>query len=177
MYSFYLDNSRVDLWETSMFRVISLFTILIATPVIGVAETMEDLVKRDGRYYTVRGNELFTGVVSGPDRGSFKEGLRHGEWTSFYENGQVKNRGRYLAGQKEGLWSGYYRSGQLFYQGAYKANQKDGPWVSYYEDDTLFYRGAYLLGKETGEWTAFNPDGSVWAYKTGVFEAGVKVSD
>ena len=177
MYSFYLDNSRVDLWETSMFRVISLFAILIATPVTGVAETMEDLVKRDGRYYTVRGNELFTGVVSGPDRGSFKEGLRHGEWISFYENGQVKNRGRYLAGQKEGLWSGYYRSGQLFYRGAYKANQKDGSWVSYYEDDTLFYQGAYLLGKETGEWTAFNPDGSVWDYKTGVFEAGVKVSD
>ena len=177
MHSFYLDNSRTNLWETSMFRVVSLFAILIATPVIGVAETMEDLVKRDGRYYSVRGTELFTGVVSGPDRGSFKEGLRHGEWTSFYENGQVKNRGRYLAGQKEGMWSGYYRSGQLFYRGAYKANQKDGPWVSYYEDDTLFYRGAYLLGKETGEWTAFNPDGSVWDYKTGVFEAGVKVGD
>ena len=75
------------------------------------------------------------------------------------------------------MWSGYYRSGQLFYRGAYKANQKDGSWVSYYEDDTLFYQGAYLLGKETGEWTAFNPDGSVWDYKTGVFEAGVKVSD
>ena len=49
--------------------------------------------------------------------------------------------------------------------------------MSYYEDDTLFYRGAYLLGKENGEWTAFNPDGSVWDYKSGIFEAGVKVSD
>lgn len=160
-----------------MIRVIPLCVILITTPLLVVAETMGDLIKRDGRYYTVQGNELFTGVVSGPDSGSFKEGLRNGEWTSFYENGQVKNRGRYLAGQKEGMWSGYYRSGQLFYRGAYKANKKDGPWVSYYEDGTLFYRGAYLLGKENGEWIAYNPDGSVWDYKTGIFEAGVEVSD
>ena len=109
-----------------MLRVVSLFAILIATPVIGVAETMSGLVKRDGRYYTVPGNELFTGVVSGPDSGSFKEGLRHGEWTSFYENGQVKNRGRYLAGQKEGMWLGYYRSGQLFYRAPTRRIKKMG---------------------------------------------------
>ena len=169
--------NRIDIWKISMPRVASLFVILITIPVVVVAETMSDLVKRDGRYYSILGNKLFSGVVSGPDSGSFKKGLRHGEWTSFYENGQVKNRGRYLLGQKEGMWLGYYRSGRLFYQGAYKADKKDGPWVSYYEDNTLFYRGAYLLGEEDGEWIAFNPDGSVWDYRSGVFKAGVKVSD
>lgn len=169
--------NRIDIWKISMPRVASLFVILITIPVVVAAETMSDLVKRDGRYYSILGNKLFSGVVSGPDSGSFKKGLRHGEWTSFYENGQVKNRGRYLLGQKEGMWLGYYRSGQLFYQGAYKADKKDGPWVSYYEDNTLFYRGAYLLGEEDGEWIAFNPDGSVWDYRSGVFKAGVKVSD
>ena len=78
---------------------------------------------------------------------------------------------------RDGEWLGYYRNGNLFYKGSYANGKKEGHWISYYEDETLFYKGAFHLGKPQGKWVAFNPDGTVWQYRTGVFEAGVKISD
>lgn len=160
-----------------MLRFMCLLITLMTVSSALVAETMSDLVKIEGRYHTISGNKLFSGEVSSPDIGFFKEGLRHGDWTYFHDNGQIKNQGQYVSGRKEGVWLGYYRTGKLFYKGAYKDGKKDGPWVSYYEDETLFYQGEFRSGKEQGNWVAFNPDGTVWNYRTGFYENGVKVND
>ena len=75
------------------------------------------------------------------------------------------------------MWRGYYDDGQLFYEGGYRAGMKDGPSVSYYENTKIFYEGEYKAGKEHGSWIGFNPDGTVWAYRTGLFKDGLKIYD
>ena len=158
-------------------KKISFLLTCLTVPLIGLAETMDQLVKIDGIYHKISSDTPFSGQVRGQSSGLFKNGLRHGNWTYRHANGQLKSEGAYIHGEKDGMWRGYYGNGQLFYKGGYRSGKKIGPWVSYYEDAKIFYKGEYQAGKEHGTWIGFNPDGSVWAYRTGFFRAGVKISD
>jgi len=42
----------------------------------------------------------FTGRITGPKRGSFKSGKRHGPWVSYYGNGKLEDKGNYKDGKK-----------------------------------------------------------------------------
>ena len=141
------------------------------------SETMEDLVLKDGIYYRISDQHPFSGEINGKNHGFLKDGLRHGAWIYFYDDGEVKSKGRFKNGRKHGHWIGFYANGKLFYKGDYLDGKKQGLWFSYYEDEKLFYQGYFENGSEEGPWRGFNPDGTPWAYKTGVFRNGTKVSE
>ena len=82
-----------------------------------------------------------------------------------------------MVDERAGSWIGFYENGQLFYKGHYVEGKKDGLWVSYYDDATLFYQGNFEDGKENGLWKGFNPDGTPWAFRTGLFRNGIKISE
>src|SRR5262249_14604470 len=42
----------------------------------------------------------------------YKNGLRHGEWLLFYEDGARKACWNYSLGQREGRWQWYYQTGR-----------------------------------------------------------------
>lgn len=152
-----------------------LIAIFFACPSHGA--TFEDLVKKNGIYYEIASDKPFSGEIRGAAAGFFKDGLKNGRWVYHHLNGRIKSSGDYQGGQKQGAWIGYYENGQVFYEGAYLSGVKDGPWVSFYDDGKLFYRGQYKGGKEDGRWEGYNPDGSVWAYRTGQFRDGFKISE
>jgi antitoxin component YwqK of YwqJK toxin-antitoxin module len=158
-------------------RFILLLAFVSLVSLQSVGETMDELVIRDGLYYKISSDVPFSGEIDGQDRGSFENGLRHGSWVFYHENGQVKSEGFYRSGIKHGAWVGYYANGQLFYRGAYSDGKKEGLWVSYYDNAKIFYEGHYNAGKENGRWVGFNPDGSPWAYRTGLFQNGSKIGD
>jgi antitoxin component YwqK of YwqJK toxin-antitoxin module len=143
----------------------------------GFSDTMENLVLRDGLYYQIASEQPFSGEITGQNYGFFKDGLRHGDWIYFHDNGKVKSKGKFKSGRKNGPWVGFYANGQLFYKGEYVNGKKQGVWVGYYENEALFYRGTFEDGREDGSWRAFNPDGTPWAYKTGTFRGGTKISE
>ncbi len=149
--------------------------VVVSSP--SFSENMENLVLRDGLYYHPSGKQPFSGEITGQNRGSFKGGLRHGVWIHFHDNGEVKSQGGFKNGLKHGSWTGFYENGQLFYKGHYVEGKKDGLWVSYYDDATLFYQGNFEDGKENGLWKGFNPDGTPWAFRTGLFRNGIKISE
>ena len=154
--------------------------LLLGLAVVSIpsfSETMENLVLRDGLYYQLSSEQPFSGEITGKNQGSFKDGLRHGVWVHFHDNGEVKSRGGFQDGLKHGSWIGFYENGQLFYKGRYVEGKKYGLWVSYYDDETLFYQGSFEDGKETGLWKGFNPDGTPWPYRTGVFINGEKLNE
>ena len=67
---------------------------------VGVgAETMDDLVKRDGIYYKKFSQVPFTGMVTGKSQGSFKNGKREGDWVEYWYNGQLFYKGTYKDGK------------------------------------------------------------------------------
>ena len=71
----------------------SLAPILLLTflfPTFAIGETMADLVERDGMHYKKFSDVPFTGKITGPGQGSFKNGKEHGPWIHYKENGTVE---------------------------------------------------------------------------------------
>ena len=97
----------------------------------------DDLVVRDGLYYKKFSEVPFSGKVTGLRNGSIKNGKAEGEWTHYYENGQLMSTGNYKNGKQEGEWFVYYGNGQLMYKGNYKNDKKEGEWVHYSKNGNL----------------------------------------
>ena len=88
---------------------ILLLTLLFLTFAIG--ETMDDLVERDGIHYKKFRDTPFTGMFTGQEQGSFKNGKRHGPWVYFRDNGQLDTKGDYKDGKKHGPLFCYMNAG------------------------------------------------------------------
>ena len=70
----------------------------------------KELVERKGVYYKKFSEVPFTGKVTGGKQGSFKNGMREGEWTEWQDTGptfRYKSRGNYKNGKREGAWVYY----------------------------------------------------------------------
>ena len=64
-------------------------------------------------------------------------GYEEGNWTSYYENGQIKKEGNFKDGKEDGKWTYYYENGQIKEEVNFKNGEQDGKWTYYYEDGTL----------------------------------------
>ena len=128
-----------------------LFLSLLSSPSWSVS--YDDLVVRDGLYYKKFSEVPFSGKVTGLRNGSIKNGKAEGEWTHYYENGQLFVKGNWKNGKTEGVFVTYWENGQLMTKGNYKNGKKDGLWVYYFE-----------AGGFNASWS-------------GTFKNGVKISD
>ena len=108
-------------------------------------------MQRNDLYYKKFTNDPFTGEISGIENGSFKNGIKNGEWLIYHENGQLRSKENYTDGVWDGLREYYDKSGQLFYKGHFKSNRRDGIWESYYEDGQLEFKGNYKDGERIDE--------------------------
>ena len=86
---------------------------------------------------------------------SFREipGKLTGEYITYFENGNIKEKGNYFNGLKRGEWSEFYENGQIFKKDFYNENGKlSGPFEYYFEDGQTFQKGNYLNGNLDGWW-------------------------
>jgi antitoxin component YwqK of YwqJK toxin-antitoxin module len=144
----------------------------------------QDLVYRDGLGFQKSHPIPFTGEITGREFGYLKNGLWHGPYISYYDNGQIKYRGYYNKAKKNGLWQSFRKNSQIISKGNYKNGLKEGRWEfyhlfgnnmqartnykngkkdgehkSYWGNGNLRLRGSYKNGKPTGLWTYYNTDG------------------
>ncbi len=56
--------------------------------------------------------------------GYYKNGIKHGQWVSFFENGIIHWIGNYLNGVELGIWKEWYESGELKEECYYVDNSK-----------------------------------------------------
>tara|TARA_R100000365_G_C2698050_1_gene37530 strand:- start:58 stop:267 length:210 start_codon:yes stop_codon:yes gene_type:complete len=61
---------------------------------------MNDLVERDGLYYERFADIPYTGRITGQRQGTIKDGMKHGPWVSFHDNGQLEYKGNYKNGEE-----------------------------------------------------------------------------
>jgi antitoxin component YwqK of YwqJK toxin-antitoxin module len=87
------------------------------------------------------------------------DGRRHGPWTFYFRNGQVKAKGSYRSGQLDGAWIWYRESGGLLQQGAFVDGAQDGRWRRRHHTGKLLDEGTYAMGKKTGQWVTYGKDG------------------
>lgn len=182
-----------------------LFQLLICSylfiSALARAETIDDLVWRDGFFYKRYTDIPFSGYVDGLKRGNISNGLKYGEWVEYlesgelihksffvdgkqeglyvdyYSNGRVKQKGEYKTGRLEGRWDTYHPNGQKEYELGFKNNLLDGWAKRYYENGRLYSEGRYDRGDEEGVWLYYNEDGTIWELLSGRYRLGVKIED
>lgn len=125
-----------------------------------MVERMENLVKRDGRWFKKFTEIPFTGQI-----------IEH------HDNGQLKEKGNYRNGEKEGAWSFHHDNGQLRKKGNYRNSELEGEWITYYYNGQLRKKGKWKTRKEEGKWVGFNEDGTVNESMTGTFIYGKNISN
>ena len=62
-------------------------------------------------------------------QGGFKDNLRDGEWTYWFENGNVWSKGSFKKGLSEGKFDVYNEDGSRYMQSSYKSGKPDGIWI------------------------------------------------
>ena len=65
--------------------------------------------------------------------GAFKDELREGKWTSWYDDGTLWSEAEFKAGENQGLFTVYHFNGQLYYKGAYNNGERIGVWIFFDE--------------------------------------------
>ena len=86
---------------------------IFLSPNVVLSETMDDLVVRDGLYYKKSSDVPFSGVTTGNEQGTIKNGIREGAWITYHPNGQLKSKGNYKNGKTDGSWVYKYEIGVM----------------------------------------------------------------
>ena len=147
-------------------------------PALAYGETMDDLVYRDGIHYKKFSDVPFTGKVTGIWQGTFKDGIKHGPWVRYYDNGQLWSKGTYRDGKEDGPWVGYNKDGIVWEKGTYKDGKRHGLWEE--SDGRGQYRGYYKNGKKEGLWKKISKEKRGLTFtpafiEPGTYKDGVKV--
>lgn len=68
--------------------------------------------------------------------GTFKDELREGKWTSWYDDGTLWSEGEFKDGESHGMRTVYHSNRQLHYKGAFDKGERVGVWTYFDEDGT-----------------------------------------
>ena len=93
------------------------------------------------------------------ESGAFKNGLKIGEWKTWFENGKLHSKTYWNKGQRDGESLVYDTTGNLVEEGNYKNDKKHGTWINYVEGDTLKYRKGELKVKKVKDTLKENKPG------------------
>ncbi len=85
----------------------------------------------------------------------FPEMLLHGEYTSYYQNGKIKEEGVYINGLREGVWEEHTTVLDKS-RGSYLRGYRSGEWRTYDQRGKLLYFTLYKNGEviETYEFSS-----------------------
>ncbi len=93
----------------------------------------KDSVPENGEYikrYATGGIEI---------QGMMKNGKREGLWKSFYEDGTPWSKTTFKEGLKDGPTTTWYENGKMRYEGFYKNDEEQGVW-KYYDEKGNFIK-------------------------------------
>jgi antitoxin component YwqK of YwqJK toxin-antitoxin module len=120
---------------------ISLFLLAACNKTTVKKELFENgSVKSEKTFEKIGGEEkLIQEVVYHPNgqkymEGAYKDNLREGKWTSWYEDGTLWSEGEFVAGENQGKTSVFHPSGQLHYEGSFNNGERIGIWTFFDEN-------------------------------------------
>ena len=88
------------------------------------------------------------------------DGVKHGSFKLFYENGNEAIIGTIENNANTGEWKYFYESGKLESKGYFVDDMSEGRWVWYYESEQIKEEGSFHKGNRVAWWYQYNPDGS-----------------
>lgn len=100
-----------------------------------------------------------------------KEGLKHGEFRIFSEDGKLEVQGQIDSNRNVGKWQYFYTNGEIESEGYFNYDRPDGNWVWNYPDGKRKEEGIYLNGERIGMWYQYDNNGEV------IFEKNYDLKD
>ena len=101
-------------------------------------QSCPELVFDSNEKLTYLDGELYTGrcmVSNGEIKRSIQQylnGVDHGNWIFYYENGNLEAKGNFKDGKRIGVWKYYYSSGIIRQKSRYSNNgERKGKWTVY----------------------------------------------
>lgn len=79
------------------------------------------------------------------EKGNFSDGLKHGTWQNWFENGTLQQVKEWKKGIPHGKFTLYTTNGNKIEEGNYKNGQKHGIWINYIQKDTLQYSSGKII--------------------------------
>ncbi len=121
-------------------------------------------------------------------QGRGERGQEEGEWTWWYEDGQIRERGRFEDGHRVGVWTQWYPHGQRASDGERiwvperRASERHGPWTFWSDDGSQRAEGSFDRGLRVGRWSFWmageeQDEVVLDPERSGTYEAGVRVGD
>lgn len=102
-------------------------------------------------------------------QGNYWRGKEDGAW--FYQVGDHKEEGEFIEGMREGEWKSYYKDGSLKFEGKFIEDNPHGEHIWYWDNGKLKDKGSYIMGRKHGDWITYNYDGTpflVITYENGI---------
>lgn len=158
-------------------RHILLVMMLAVAPPVNSGDTVDsdDLVQRSGLWFKKFTNVPYTGATTGKIQTTYRDGVRHGAFVRYHENGQLSFEGTYKDGKLHGIVERYNKNGQLWAKLTLKDGKLHGLWVEYFENGQLRTKGTYKDHLRHGPWEAYHHNGQL---KTkGTYKDGALVNE
>ena len=124
------------------------------------------LEMRDTLIYKKGSDVPFTGKEKAKVRDKTLEydivnGVRHGKFLIYYDNGNIEIKGQMDDNINVGKWQYFYESGEIESEGYFVNNQPEGKWVWYFRSGELKEEGEFKQGRRVGKWKNFDENGNV----------------
>ncbi len=88
----------------------------------------------------------------------YENGLKHGPYEWYFENGRVFEEGTYVQGRLEGPFRAYWETGELYEEGTYRSGEFEGP-RRWYLNGRLVELVTYRRGVIEGLYERYSDDG------------------
>lgn len=144
-----------------MKKLVTIFAIFF-----GLTTFAQDLKKVDGIYYA--GSEPYTGEYTTyydndnvKMEAHFVDGMKDGKCKLYFENGKINEIHSYKKNEMHGTWLTFNTKGIKVAEANYKKGQKDGEWNIWNDEGQLVYEMHYIDGEKTGTWKNYDEMGLV----------------
>jgi antitoxin component YwqK of YwqJK toxin-antitoxin module len=146
---------------------ILLVTILLLTTSCGNEQIPKSsLIVKDNLLYKKGSNIPFTGKEKALVNNKIVEyevldGLKHGEFKIYFEDGNLEMQGQIDSNRNVGKWQYFYPDGKIESEGNFNLNKPDGNWIWNYPDGKRKEVGEYSNGIRIGKWLQYDNNGNV----------------
>ena len=131
------------------------------------------LVEKEGLFYEKSSDVPYTGKVKGLVEGTFKKGMKHGEFIKYYSDGKILSKINYFENRLDGSWTEYFRNGNFLRKKKIKNNLLEGEYIDYYSFGQVFSKRFYVQNKLEGIYEEYYKNGQLHIkknYKNNILE-------
>jgi antitoxin component YwqK of YwqJK toxin-antitoxin module len=139
--------------------------ILVAIQVLCTGMLCSQTLNDMGLYVADDGT-LFNGTITAHKNGvrsdlQVKDGQVNGEAAYYYASGSLMEKGVFKGGQKHDQWTRFNEQGKISAIAFYELGKKNGTWLVFDDKGIKRMEMHYRDGEKTGIWISWNESGGI----------------